>query len=73
MKTLGQAARSDGARQGDTPVPIPTLAQLRTRLALADERLIELKTMLEDMHAALSGQTKFLNRARARRDTITSI
>ena len=31
------------------PTPIETRAELRTRLALAEERLTELKAMLEDM------------------------
>jgi hypothetical protein len=31
------------------PAPVETVAELRTRLALAEERLTELKAMLEDM------------------------
>jgi hypothetical protein len=37
----------DGAEVG--PTPVETRAELRSRLALAEERLIELKAMLEDM------------------------
>jgi hypothetical protein len=43
---------SDGAevaRVYPFPVPVETVAELRTRLALAEERLTELKAMLEDM------------------------
>jgi len=42
----------DGAESGRVypfPAPIETAAELRTRLALAEERLSELKAMLEDM------------------------
>ena len=39
----------ESARVYPFPAPVETLAELRTRLALADERLTELKTMLEDM------------------------
>jgi hypothetical protein len=37
------------ARVYSFPAPSETTAELRTRLALADERLSELKAMLEDM------------------------
>jgi len=37
------------ARVHPLPAPIETVAELRTRLALAEERLTELKAMLEDM------------------------
>jgi hypothetical protein len=37
------------ARVHPFPVPRETTAELRTRLALAEERLSELKEMLEDM------------------------
>jgi hypothetical protein len=39
----------ESARVYPFPAPVETPAELRTRLALADERLTELKTMLEDM------------------------
>jgi hypothetical protein len=42
----------DGAEVGPTyplPAPVETRAELRSRLALAEERLTELKAMLEDM------------------------
>ena len=37
------------ARVYPFPAPVETAAELRTRLALAEERLTELKAMLEDM------------------------
>ena len=37
------------ARVHPLPAPIETVAELRTRLALAEERLSELKAVLEDM------------------------
>ncbi len=37
------------ARVYPFPAPVETVAELRTRLALAEERLTELKAMLEDM------------------------
>src|SRR5215470_17898475 len=43
---------SDGAESARVypfPAPVESVAELRTRLALAEERLTELKTMLEDM------------------------
>ena len=43
---------ADGAEVGPTyplPAPVETRAELRSRLALAEERLTELKAMLEDM------------------------
>jgi hypothetical protein len=43
---------SDGAESARVypfPAPVETAAELRTRLALAEERLTELKAMLEDM------------------------
>jgi hypothetical protein len=42
----------DGAESGRVypfPAPVETAAELRSRLALAEERLTELKAMLEDM------------------------
>ena len=40
---------AESARVYPFPAPVETVAELRTRLALAEERLTELKTMLEDM------------------------
>ena len=40
---------AESARVYPFPAPIETVAELRTRLALAEERLSELKTTLEDM------------------------
>jgi hypothetical protein len=37
------------ARVYPFPAPVETVAELRTRLTLAEERLTELKAMLEDM------------------------
>jgi len=37
------------ARLYPFPAPVESVAELRTRLALAEERLTELKTTLEDM------------------------
>ena len=37
------------ARVYPFPAPVETAAELRTRLALAEERLTDLKAMLEDM------------------------
>ena len=45
-------SKIDGAELGRVypfPAPVETVAELRSRLALAEERLIELKAMLEDM------------------------
>ena len=39
----------ESARVYPFPAPVETVAELRTRLALAEERLSELKAMLEDM------------------------
>jgi hypothetical protein len=40
---------AESARVYPFPAPVETPAELRARLALADERLAELKAMLEDM------------------------
>ena len=40
---------AESARVYPFPAPVETVAELRTRLALAEERLSELKAMLEDM------------------------
>jgi hypothetical protein len=40
---------AESARVYPFPAPVETTAELRTRLALAEERLTELKAMLEDM------------------------
>jgi hypothetical protein len=40
---------TESARVYPFPAPIETAAELRTRLTLAEERLSELKAMLEDM------------------------
>src|SRR5262249_2698473 len=40
---------SESARVYPFPAPVETVAELRTRLTLAEERLSELKAMLEDM------------------------
>src|SRR5262249_29728876 len=40
---------AESARVYPFPAPVETVAELRTRLALAEERLTELKAMLEDM------------------------
>jgi hypothetical protein len=48
----GGSANVDGtesARVYPFPAPVETAAELRTRLTLAEERLSELKAMLEDM------------------------
>jgi hypothetical protein len=39
----------ESARVYPFPAPVETAAELRTRLTLAEERLSELKAMLEDM------------------------
>jgi hypothetical protein len=43
------ASAAEAARVYPFPAPIETVAELRTRLTLAEERLSELKAMLEDM------------------------
>jgi hypothetical protein len=40
---------AESARVYPFPAPVETAAELRTRLTLAEERLSELKAMLEDM------------------------
>ena len=40
---------AESARVYPFPAPVETAIELRTRLALAEERLTELKAMLEDM------------------------
>jgi hypothetical protein len=40
---------AESARVYPFPAPVETVAELRTRLNLAEERLSELKAMLEDM------------------------
>jgi len=40
---------AESARVYPFPAPVETVAELRTRLALAEQRLSELKAMLEDM------------------------
>src|SRR6516165_3697816 len=40
---------TESARVYPFPAPVETTAELRTRLTLAEERLSELKVMLEDM------------------------
>ena len=40
---------AESARVYPFPAPVETVAELRTRLALAEERLSELKAMLEDI------------------------
>jgi hypothetical protein len=40
---------AEAARVYPFPAPVETATELRTRLALAEERLTELKAMLEDM------------------------
>src|SRR5512133_2092975 len=45
----GGSNSSESARVYPFPAPVETVAELRTRLALAEERLSELKAMLEDM------------------------
>ena len=40
---------AESARVYPFPAPVETVAELRTRLTLAEERLSELKAMLEDM------------------------
>jgi hypothetical protein len=40
---------TESARVYPFPAPVETAAELRSRLALAEERLTELKAMLEDM------------------------
>jgi hypothetical protein len=45
----GHLDSAESARVYPFPAPVETVAELRTRLALAEERLSELKAMLEDM------------------------
>ena len=40
---------AESARVYPFPAPVGTVAELRTRVALAEERLTELKAVLEDM------------------------
>ena len=40
---------AESARVYPFPAPVETVAELRTRLTMAEERLSELKAMLEDM------------------------
>jgi len=40
---------AESARGYPFPAPVETVAELRTRVALAEERLTELKAMLEDI------------------------
>ena len=40
---------AESARVYPSPAPVETVAELRTRLALAEQRLSDLKAMLEDM------------------------
>ena len=47
--TGGGSDGPESARVYPFPAPVESVAELRTRLALAEERLTELKTMLEDM------------------------
>jgi hypothetical protein len=42
---------AESARVYPFPAPVETVAELRTRLTLAEERLSELKAMLEDMRS----------------------
>jgi hypothetical protein len=44
----------ESARVYPFPARVESLAELRTRLALADERLTEKKTMLEDMRRVVT-------------------
>jgi hypothetical protein len=55
---LFAGSKEDGGSNGDGtevarvypfPAPVEPVAELRTRLALAEERLTDLKAMLEDM------------------------
>jgi hypothetical protein len=45
----GNAEAVESGRVYPFPAPVESVADLRTRLALAEERLTELKTLLEDM------------------------
>jgi hypothetical protein len=45
----GGSNSSESARVYPFPAPVETAAELRTRLTLAEERLADLKAMLEDM------------------------
>ena len=45
----GGSNGSESARVYPFPAPVEMVAELRTRLTLAEERLSELKAMLEDM------------------------
>jgi len=42
---------AESARDYPFPAPVETVAELRTRLTMAEERLSELKAMLEDMRS----------------------
>jgi len=42
---------AESARVYPFPAPVETVAELRTRVALAEERLTELKAMLEDIRS----------------------
>jgi hypothetical protein len=48
-KEGGGSNSSESARVYPFPAPVETSAELRTRLTLAEERLADLKAMLEDM------------------------
>ena len=48
-KEGGGSNSSESARVYPFPAPVETAAELRTRLTLAEERLSELKAMLENM------------------------
>jgi hypothetical protein len=48
-KEDGGSNSSESARGYPFPAPVETAAELRTRLTLAEERLADLKAMLEDM------------------------
>jgi hypothetical protein len=51
-RSTGNRSRGEGAESARVyhfPAPVETAAELRTRLALAEERLTELKAMLEDI------------------------
>ena len=45
----GGSNSSESAQVYPFPAPVETVAELRTRLTLAEERLSELKAMLEDL------------------------
>jgi hypothetical protein len=44
-------SNAESARVYPFPAPVETMAELRTRLTMAEERLSELKAMLEDMRS----------------------